>query len=115
MPAGSSVHLFQTEGSGLVSARLSPQEEDSGKGKAPLPYHDKESQTEGQDRLLGKILKPRRRSGDSGGRNGPLAEVPGLAAERAAEPQYVAVPAAWPGAELLEERQRRPDKVNRVA
>lgn len=43
-PAGSSVHLLQTEGSGLVSARLSPQQEDSGKGKAPLPYHGKESQ-----------------------------------------------------------------------
>lgn len=58
--------------------------------------------------------EPRRSSSDSGGRSRLLAEVPGLAAERAAEPQYVAVPPPWPGAELLEERQRRPDKVNRV-
>lgn len=56
-PAGSSVHLLQTEGSGLVSAWLSPQQEDSGKGKAPLPYHGKESQAEGQDQPSGKISK----------------------------------------------------------
>ena len=40
--------------------------------------------------------------------------MPGLAAERAVEPQDVAAPPPLPAAELQEERQHRPDEVNRV-